>query len=349
MKKKLSNISFDTDTFFIILFAVLAVVVFWVRYNEPAPFSDTSNTLFSFFEIVFSIGLGWFLQRKESTKQYEENLKKYALSAYRRISDIGRSVKRAKIRIEEYKNNADMEKLSELDVIYAIIEGTDDTVQSSISDWTDILNEEIKKKEEIEELIEEKNKLISEKVLSLEKANENSINEVQKELSNQIQAISNKIVTLKSELPQKIQTDIQDIGERPRSGRLSAVVLEYYMNRAIQEKKLVLEVILFDDNYFDDNYFDEVKNYTTIEFNVQHSLNKSVISVHHDNNQIGRVRNPFPPDPYVYNEDFIYTLTSLLGRVASKMKDPKNFQFSKLNMIYRTPRLINIEIPFEPS
>ena len=161
---------------------ILATTVFIVRIFIPDVVNSALvNTLFSFFEITFSLLIGFLLQRIDSEKRFYKDLKKYGLSAYRRITDISKSLERAKLEISHRRRMKSDEKISELDIIDAIVDGVNETVKSSITDWMDIIGDDLKTQERLQVL---ESKLTIQKTSQDESGNnEKKINELQKEIS----------------------------------------------------------------------------------------------------------------------------------------------------------------------
>lgn len=177
------------DYLSLIILILLALAVFLVRIFIPdldkTPLVDT---LFSFFEITFSILIGFILQRLDSTKKFQENLRSYGLSAYRRISDISKSLARARREINLKRKSSTDADAQVLDIISVIIEGADDTVKSSITDWADIIGDDLKTQERLLEL---------EASLSIQMQS----NVESQEKERRIQELQNEIQALKSKLP----------------------------------------------------------------------------------------------------------------------------------------------------
>jgi hypothetical protein len=64
-----------------VIFIVFEIVLVILRFVSPVSgTSQAASVLFSTFEIVFSLYIGYFIQRIDSTKQFQESLKQYGLS-----------------------------------------------------------------------------------------------------------------------------------------------------------------------------------------------------------------------------------------------------------------------------
>ena len=78
------------------LFVALEIIILVLRIISPTAISNqTENVLYSAFEIILSLYIGYFIQRVDSMKQFEDRLKQYGFSAYRRIMDIRKSIDRS--------------------------------------------------------------------------------------------------------------------------------------------------------------------------------------------------------------------------------------------------------------
>jgi hypothetical protein len=108
--------------------------------------------------------------------------------------DIRKSVDRSIIAIDKMKQNAQEIKFADLNILRSMLEGTFDTVESSVLDWSDIIGEEIDKKvkaDRLEEVLK-----ISETQSKLGEESQVNIKEIRDELEK-----------LKSEIPAVLQTD----------------------------------------------------------------------------------------------------------------------------------------------
>ncbi|MDP1547657.1 MAG: hypothetical protein Q8L87_16740 [Anaerolineales bacterium] len=140
----------------LIIFIISALGIIYYRINTPASeVNQLTTVLLSTFEVLLSLYVGYFLQRLDSIKRSRESLKKYGFLAYRRIMDIKKSINRLFNEIARINKYLPDDKATEVKVLHSILEGTFDTVESSVLDWLDIIGEEIKKKEKIEKLEEE--------------------------------------------------------------------------------------------------------------------------------------------------------------------------------------------------
>lgn len=86
-------------------------------------------------------------------------MKKFAISAYRRVADIERMIDRLHAEIEEMISSAPRAESTNLRVTEAIVSDTAQIVRSSISDWGDVIGDELLAIEKIKRLEQEKQRL----------------------------------------------------------------------------------------------------------------------------------------------------------------------------------------------
>jgi hypothetical protein len=177
------------------VFVVLEIVLFVMRIMRPTiEINQTENVLYSTFEIVFSLYIGYFIQRIDTMRQFQERLKQYGFSAYRRIMDIRKSIDRSLTAIDQMNKNYPKDKTNDMDILRSMLEGTSDTVESSVLDWSDIIGEEINKKAKADQL---------EEVLKISETRSILGEETQINLAE----IRMELEKLKSEIPAVLQTN----------------------------------------------------------------------------------------------------------------------------------------------
>lgn len=120
-------------------------------YYATKGLTQVETTLFSILQFLFSLSFSYILTKMSLKKEFEESQQKFAIAAYRRIKEIQRSIERV---LERTKPNREMttEVKHEMDVIKNMVLGILDSVNSSTSDWADIIGNFIGKIEKIEEL-----------------------------------------------------------------------------------------------------------------------------------------------------------------------------------------------------
>jgi hypothetical protein len=244
------------------------------------------------------------LQRIDSRKQYQENLRQFALSAYRRISDIGKSVKRIKYTIEAKRISYPKDRIHELDAIEILAEELADTVSSSMLDWVDIIGDELKKKERIESLQLEQQHLEQQAIINAKK-NDN-------ETLQRLEEVRGEINSLKSDLPLLLQKDISPI--LGSATWKPTEVLNAYAKQAKNFSAIRFKVNLF---HFTNQDFDLEKirqgtPYAVVLVNLDITLRATVVDK--GGNLVGEIENPFVE--FTQN-DFITGLLSVLNAVTN--------------------------------
>lgn len=172
--------------------AIMALAAFalqLVSANHQTSIRETA--LFNTIQFILTIGFTWFGTRIVSAGEFEKSLKKFAIGAYRRISDIDiilnrlKSMLRANI-IENPKCSA----CSDLQIATAVIDDAMQMTASSVSDWGDVIGDEIKKLQSIANLEEEKRRLTN---AHLEMALDNRFTQEREKINSEISKIKNSL------------------------------------------------------------------------------------------------------------------------------------------------------------
>lgn len=297
MKDKLNAMDFV----FLAIFGLGSVVVFGVELIFPAPLpSQRETVLYNVLEFGLSLGLGWVLQRIDAKKQFQESLKKFALSAYRRITDIQKSVNRLKGEITQMRSAYSRVKVHELDILRMVAEEMDNTVNSSISDWVDIIGQELDKKERIQELKREQKILFS---------RQNAIE------SEKLHEIKDEIIRLRSELPGIMSIETQNMNFSKE--RNSYIVVEHFFSSIEAYSGINLKIMT---NEAQSGEFLEKNQPYFLKF--EQSFSSAVASVVNQNNEpVGQIINPFKFDD-IEDSDFVNTLVRMV--VESLLFSEKN-------------------------
>lgn len=310
---------FEWITF--LIFIILEVVLVILRLVSPA--SETSqaeNVLFSTFEIVFSLYIGYFIQKIDSAKQFQESLKQYGLSAYRRIMDIRKSVDRTIIQIDRIGKNYPREKLNEIDALRLILEGTFDTVESSILDWGDIIGPEIQKKERAELLKDELEK--SQEKLNLNQADRETIEGLRREL--------NKI---NSELPLALKSN--GMSKEREFEQLSSY-MDYFEDSVYRNRSVDLYILLGDN--FSAETFEKFISTEPIFCMMYEGIGWCPVTGKDGaNNQIGELVNP--RTTLTRGEDMKIYLSALQSLLNWMKLNDKESQIRSSEPIYKLENL----------
>ncbi len=168
----------------------------------------TETFLFNCLQFVLTVGFAWFSTRTISRLEFEQSLKKFAISAYRRIADIDRMVDRLQREVRETISEAPSGGLPSLRAVDAMASDTAQLVRSSISDWGDVIGEELLAIERIKRLEHEKSLLQEEGSVKLN----SEIDLVRKQLEKTIESIQ-------STLPPRLQLAADSEERTTRSAR----------------------------------------------------------------------------------------------------------------------------------
>ena len=179
-------------------------------------FSTTSETtraetaLFNALQFVLTSGFAWFSTRAVSRGGFERSLKRFAVGAYRRISDIEQIVRRLQSHIVGMRHDATGDEAHRLALVGAIAEDALQVVRSSSSDWGDVIGDELLALEDLKRLERERALIEAEP------------SKVQSEALAEIrQALTSRIADLQASIPPGLllETDDQDAS---RATRLAA-------------------------------------------------------------------------------------------------------------------------------
>jgi len=140
--------------------------------------------------------------------EFEQSLKKFAISAYRRIIDIERMVDRLDHEVRQMISAAPKGEETNLRIVDAIIADTGQVLRSSISDWGDVIGEELLAIERIKRLEHEKELLKKDEVSP----------RITGDIGEALKKIESSIANIESTLPAPLQLDREsDEGRTTRS------------------------------------------------------------------------------------------------------------------------------------
>lgn len=203
--------------------AVVTLVVHLFRITSTM--SQTETTLFGILQFVFSIAFAWILSRASCKKEFEENQRNFAIAAYRRILEIEQGILRIRERISIEKSKCANELYyKELELIEEIARRIQSTTRSSISDWSDIIGDEIATIEEMEKIQSQRDDIKRDPV---------NINEALES----IKKSTKEIERLREKLPISLRTTETEL-EKEKFEK--AMVLRLIHNELLDYKSLVL-------------------------------------------------------------------------------------------------------------
>jgi hypothetical protein len=260
--------------------------------------NSTAKILIEAWKVASSLSIAWFTQKYLSRIAYFGNLKDRALGAYRRISDIKKSVDM--LDSEVGKTAASLEKTdkSYFRGIQFGIELIKVTVLSSMADWTDVIGEDLAKKDKLNDLQQ------IERSIETNVLDNGELNKARK-----LEEIREEINRVKQTLPHLLR--FENIGlenDFPRGGRVSPVIMQYFLKSIMEKSAIYLTV---ESRGVDKNDFSDLKNREPFVVVEDVAAGNSYLVVHDSSGEwIGEVINPFDE---VYKRDFIASLEQALS------------------------------------
>jgi hypothetical protein len=233
-KAKITNV----DYIALGILGISTIVVFYLEITSPNAITQRETALFNTLEFILAVAFGWVLQRIDARRQFQENLKGFALSAYRRIIDIEKSVSRISGEIERVRISYPADKSHELDMLRIIAEGTNDTVQSSIADWSDVIGDEVQTLKQIAE----KESLLETTKASLllqSRHGKQAENEQLHQMYDDINSISKEIQELRKSLPMSLKYGVKD-EDTARTRRL--LIQNHFFDSFYHHREIILHV-----------------------------------------------------------------------------------------------------------
>jgi hypothetical protein len=233
-----------------ILGILTAATLIMQLFTANSTTSKLETTLFSVLQFVFSIGFAILLTRATTKNEFQESQRKFAMAAFRRINEIDEGVERILNRATKQIQSASTETCHELEVVHSIAVGIRSSIKSSISDWGDIIGEEISKFEQIEKLETEQNMLLASPKNS-DDSHDNSDPLLTTDLLQQIKENDEKLSALVASLPYPLQ--IISKKERPRDE-----VVKYLSNL---EKEIESTGALAVNGFWDPSFEKDIREF----------------------------------------------------------------------------------------
>jgi len=208
----------------ILVFIVLLISCFFlivVQVNSGSTATKLESTLLNLIQFFLSIGFSWLLSKVVFESTYKESQKKLAVAAFRRIKEIERNIERT----QGYVNSAKKEnsKSSEcLEVVDFSLINARDTIRSSISDWEDIIGEELDIAEKIEDLV-------------FEQRNSESNDNDKKISQEKFEELESEIEDLKSKLPAPMRRSLSKEDRAKRKSDAVAVLGKFMLENNFLE------------------------------------------------------------------------------------------------------------------
>lgn len=193
--------------------------------------TELETILFNSIQFILSMGFAWFSTRAISRSEFDESIKKFAIGAYRRISDIERMISRLRDEIGNMMAHTSDHELHHLEIVNAIVADTIQVVKSSIADWSDVIGDELIVIEKIKRLEEDK----------IEK--ESSLQSNKDDSENKLEEINEQITKLISTLPSYLKYEALERRELSRNLEFASTWLA---RKHVDENGLELSVVTGD-------------------------------------------------------------------------------------------------------
>jgi uncharacterized membrane protein YfbV (UPF0208 family) len=108
-----------------IIMAALAILCFVIQiYTYSSKTSTLETALFNLLQFLLTVGFSWYGSRAISRTEFENSLKKFALSAYRRVCDIDKMLERLQRGISNMLSLAKSGEYENLRVVSAVVDDT---------------------------------------------------------------------------------------------------------------------------------------------------------------------------------------------------------------------------------
>jgi hypothetical protein len=207
-----------------IVATVLVIIFFGCSALQVLSLSDKTTkletVLFNILQFLLAVGFAWFSTRAIVRGEFEGSLKRFAVSAYRRISDIENIVSNLKSRVADMRAKNTEHDSHDLELIAAIVQDTARIVSSSRADWSDVIGEEMIALENITRLENEKAEIEIPPSTSVTKT----------DFETRVKQIDQKIEDLVSHLPAPLQYEVRR-QENLNKGNLVFDFLDVYGER----------------------------------------------------------------------------------------------------------------------
>jgi len=202
----------------IVIFAVVSLVIFQVEASATA--TKTEAVLFNSLQFVFSILFAWLLSAFITESQFVESQRKFAIGAFRRIKEIERAINRTQRYVSFLEKNSDELINSKVIAINGGLAAMQDTVRSSIADWSDIIGDEIHISNEIKRLKKIRNDSDELSYLKEESTEKDNDLEVDEKISSLFESLPKEIANeLEMEEESSISGAVENLAQQWSNGK----------------------------------------------------------------------------------------------------------------------------------
>jgi hypothetical protein len=221
-----------------IVLGLLALAAFGMQASiAERQLTQRETALFGALQFLLTVGFTWLSTRALSRRDFEDSLRRFAIGAYRRIADIDRMTRRMQSETRNMLAQAGETEARNLAVIEAIATDTCQVVRSSISDWGDVIGDELLAIERISRLEQEKELLEGQREAAPpDEASSSAKDQKVTELKKSIEALVLR-------LPPRLQLDaVEDTRKLRRASRAA----EWLTREHRKQRGLTLSVVTGD-------------------------------------------------------------------------------------------------------
>jgi hypothetical protein len=186
-----------------IVLGILALVAFGLQIatiSATQIATQRETALFGALEFILTVGFAWFSTRAISRQEFERSLRRFAISAYRRVSDIESMLKQLHEDVGGMIiGESESRPRSDLKVIATAVASVKSVIHSSIADWADVIGDELRMITRIALLETEKRQLSTEAVAEVGNGPQGG------SVQSRAEELQEKINELRAKLPAEIQ------------------------------------------------------------------------------------------------------------------------------------------------
>ena len=226
-------------------------------YTLSSKTTQLETVLFNCLQFVLTVGFAWFSTRALSRKEFEENLRRFAIGAYRRVSDIELMIMRLRHQLASASPRSP-EHETDLRVVSAIVSDTAQVLGSSKADWGDVIRGELIELDQLKRLEEERAQV----------EQEMKSPEATARIEKQKDDLDVRIQNLRSRLPLSLQFEPDEFlvvkFEEDRGVIVNGVPGEWRTNQTLQLQAGIYIIMLAPPNDFTPRDIKVVLKNTTV-------------------------------------------------------------------------------------
>lgn len=285
------------------LFVLCAGLVF-IQVSHSETITKLESALLSGFQFLVSLAFAWVLSFLTFEISYKDKQKKFALGAFRRIKEIERNLARTTDSVDESIKTGEDYRLC-LEVVRANLVNAQNTVSSSIYDWSEIIEDEIEISAQIEKL---------ERSISTKRDEPN-----EKNTAAEIEKLSNK-------LPPSLRQTVRE----PLNSRTQTLDAENYLRQQVVNNGH-LDMNAFwasNDGFMSESSKLNVGDVVYIARGFTKNRTGAILAYDRDENSVGVITNRCSALNAAYD-----TFADALDEIFQKQLRPKQFGGSPVEAV----------------